>query len=279
MPKQKGLYQLQGQLQGMCYYSQAGVKLPLMRTINQGMSERVKTSEEFENTRKNNAEFAHANYMATALYNFIYPNWRSMFRRFTIPYMTAKLIAEIQKGTGEWGERYMVGNTAGIFVPLLNQYAKARVYQGQFGTISTTSSPFFGEYPEGYSFNRIVIGIGQSDVVRLYSEGYGGILVYFRYILCTDSYTLPFAATDVERALLSPSPSATYTEITSEQINYQAFHVMYGDLVNRMQQPSASILTCAVLCPYRWSGNERVIMQKQCTYVVVGKDPYDNRNS
>ena len=65
--------------------------------FHQGMSERVKTSEEFENTRKNNAEFALANKMATSLYNFIYPNWRSMFRRFTIPYMTARLLEELKK--------------------------------------------------------------------------------------------------------------------------------------------------------------------------------------
>ena len=40
-----------------------------------------------------------------------------------------------------------------------------------------------------------------------------------------------------------------------------------------MAQTTSGVLSSAVICPYRQSGGHRVILQKQCTYVVFGCDP------
>ena len=273
MPKQKGLYQLQGKAQGMCYYSQAGVKLPLMRTINQGMSERVKTSEEFENTRKNNAEFALANKMATSLFNFIYPNWRSMFRRFTIPYMTARLLEELKNGTGDWGERHLGKSVGIVFTPIINLYAKARAYQGQFGNFSSALTAFTNSYVNYYMYNRLTLEIDQSTMIRLISQGIDGLIVYWRCLIgmnetIYESYISVAQVTTIfcdplRSSVIVHAPSLVGTEFGVSPIVLSTF----------MAQTTSGVLNSAVICPFRQSGEERVILQKQCTYVVFGCDP------
>lgn len=273
MPKQKGLYQLQGKAQGMCYYSQAGVKLPLMRTINQGMSERVKTSEEFENTRKNNAEFALANKMATSLYNFIYPNWRSMFRRFTIPYMTARLLEELKNGTGDWGERHLDKSVGIVFTPILNLYAKARAYQGQFGNFSTSLTTFTNTYVNYYTYNRITLTIDKSSMIRLLSQGVDGVLVYWRCLIGMNDtiYESYISSAQVTTIYCDPDPSSV--SVQSPSLVGTEFGVAPIVLSTLMAQPTSGVLNSAVICPFRQSGEGLEILQKQCTYVVFGCDP------
>lgn len=273
MPKQKGLYQLQGKAQGMCYYSQAGVKLPLMRTINQGMSERVKTSAEFENTRKNNAEFALANKMATSLFNFIYPNWRSMFRRFTIPYITARLLDELKNGTGEWGERHLDKSVGVVFTPIINLYAKARAYQGEFGNFTSTLTNFTNTYVNGFSYYRLTLTIDHDTIMRLMSQGVDGVMVYWRHLIGMNETIYKSYVSSVSYSLivfnsLIPIASASGADLVGTE-----FGVAPIVLSTFMAQSTSGVLSSAVICPYRLSGGERVILQKQCTYVVFGCDP------
>lgn len=257
----------------MCYYSQAGVKLPLMRTINQGMSERVKTSEEFENTRKNNWEFALANSMATSLFNFIYPNWRSMFRRFTIPYMTARLLEEIKNGTGDWGERHLDKSTADVFTPLINNYAKARAYQGQFGNFFPTLTSFPSGQLSAFSYIRPSLVITQSDMIRLMSQGIDGVLVYFRYLIGVNEYYYGGLYSEVADGILNFNISQPTSSVDAPALDGTEFGTRIDEVLRSVSQTTSGILTSVVLCPFRLSGNERVILQKQCTYVVFGCDP------
>lgn len=273
MPKQKGLYQLQGKAQGMCYYSQAGVKLPLMRTINQGMSERVKTSDEFENTRKNNWEFALANSMATSLYNFIYPNWRSMFRRFTIPYMTARLLEEIKNGTGDWGERHLDKSIADVFTSLINHYAKARTYQGQFGDFNVGTGYFLGTELSSFAYPLIQLIIERSTIQQLIAKGIDGIEIYFRYLVGVNEYYYGSLLTQPIQMGSNFNPSATNMTFSAPTLIGDEFGTRIDELYRSLTQTTSGILASAVLCPYHLSGDKHVILQKQCTYVVFGRDP------
>lgn len=273
MPKQKGLYQLQGKAQGMCYYSQAGVRLPLMRTINQGMSERVKTSDEFENTRKNNAEFALANKMATSLFNFIYPNWRSMFRRFTIPYMTARLLEELKNGTGDWGERHLDKSVGIVFTPIINLYAKARAYQGEFGNFTATLTTFTNSYVNYYSYNRLQLMIDKSNMMRLISQGVDGLIVHWRCLIGMNETIYESYISGDQFTTMVFNPSESFMYIQSPALVGTEFGVAPIVLATIMAQSTSGVLSSAVICPYRQSGDERVILQKKCTYVVFGCDP------
>lgn len=105
MAKQSGLHQIRGKVGEHSYYKQAGVNVGLIRSINQGMSARVKTSEEYANTRLNNAEFGAAANVAGLLGKMVVPKFRPMILPFSQSRM-AKLILEVAKqNVGNWGQR------------------------------------------------------------------------------------------------------------------------------------------------------------------------------
>lgn len=257
----------------MCYYSQAGVKLPLMRTINQGMSERVKTSEEFENTRKNNWEFALANSMATSLFNFIYPNWRSMFRRFTIPYMTARLLDELKNGAGDWGARHLNKSTADVFTPLINHYAKAHSYDGQFGRLTIFDTAFSMTPYGSVTYKSFMLDLNSSELAQLRAKGIDGLLVYTRFMVSVNEYLYGSAMTTPLLQRMYFPPERSEVSLIIPALTPTDFGIPISELHSSLTQTTSGILSAIVFCPFRLSGSTDVILQKQCTYVVAGKKP------
>lgn len=128
MAKQSGIHQLRGKVGEHSYYRQTGIQSGLVRSINQGMSSRVKTDEAFANTRLNNAEFGQAGRLASVLAQYITPKFRPMVLPFSQSKM-AKLILEYIKNdsTAPWGKRNLVpSNAREAQVAALNSVAKSR---------------------------------------------------------------------------------------------------------------------------------------------------------
>ena len=69
MAKQRGIVHLSGRVDNLCYYQQKRVKGGLVRRLNQAMSERAKTGEEFENFRTANSYFGACSMCAGAMLN------------------------------------------------------------------------------------------------------------------------------------------------------------------------------------------------------------------
>lgn len=120
----------------MSYYKQAGVASGLIRSINQGMSSRVKNAEEFINTRLNNKEFKNANSIATYAYRAIPKKVVTSLRRFAIAEMTKGVLPYIKSGSGSWGARIPSERMDIIISDILENRAKNGVYDGKFGDIS-----------------------------------------------------------------------------------------------------------------------------------------------
>lgn len=117
MAKQSGLHQLRGKVGEHSYYKQTGVASGLVRSINQGMSARVKTSDEYANVRLNNAEFGQAGRIAKVLGMFITPKYRPMLLPFSQSKMCKVLLDAIKKdSTAAWGQRNISTTTSGIQV-------------------------------------------------------------------------------------------------------------------------------------------------------------------
>ncbi len=57
MAKQRGIHQIKGKINNLCYYEQKYVRGGLIRRINEAMSERLKTDPAFERTRQANFIF------------------------------------------------------------------------------------------------------------------------------------------------------------------------------------------------------------------------------
>lgn len=113
MAKQSGLHQIRGKVGEHSYYKQTGVDSGLIRSINQGMSNRVKTAAEYANTRLNNAEFGHACKIAGVLGKTIMPKYRPMVLPFSQSKMAKIILDTIKLQTGNWGERSLPSGDTG----------------------------------------------------------------------------------------------------------------------------------------------------------------------
>lgn len=136
MAKQVGLFNLRGKIENKSFYKTAGVPETVIRGIPEGLSARVKTADEYANTRLNNAEFKQANGIATFGFNAVPNRKASMMRRFAIAEMTKKGLEYIKEGSGQWGQRLPVETFDNIIVDLLENRAKSGPYQGEYGLIS-----------------------------------------------------------------------------------------------------------------------------------------------
>lgn len=77
MAKQRGLHQIIGKYNDTCYFERKGTRGGLLRRINSGMSERVKSGEDFANLRSANSIFGACSIYAAIVFNFF--SNRSLF--------------------------------------------------------------------------------------------------------------------------------------------------------------------------------------------------------
>lgn len=189
MAKQSGIHQLRGKVGEMSYYRQAGVVPGLARRINQSMSGRVKTADEFVNTRLNNAEFKRANSYATISFRSVFPAWRVMFRRFAIAFMTSRFLEAIKNGTGDWGSRIPSTSFGPLVEDVLENYAKLGHYEGQYGVI-TKSEDEFGIGGVDRAVPIITLSADRSLTPILAAEGINGVRIYSTSVLMSDIGTV-----------------------------------------------------------------------------------------
>lgn len=105
MAKQLGLHKVQGKVGEYSYYeSKNGGSV--IRGINKGMSSRVKTAQEYVNTRKNNAEFGMCGDFAGAIIKPVTLRWRFILDSIATGKMVKSLKSMIVlDNTGKWGQR------------------------------------------------------------------------------------------------------------------------------------------------------------------------------
>lgn len=126
MAKQSGIHQLKGKVRGMSYYRQKGVIDGLARSINQGLSKRVKEDPAYLNTRLNSREFGAAGSFAGAAVRAISERQRTMLKDFATGFL-AKAVRDIIVGdtTNPWGERQLEGTTwQSYLLQVINTFAK-----------------------------------------------------------------------------------------------------------------------------------------------------------
>lgn len=124
MAKQSGLHQLRGKVGEHSYYRQSGVSAGLVRSINQGMSARVKNDEGYANTRLNNTEFGGACNVAANLGKMVTPKFRPMILPFSQAKM-AKAVLELAKSAGgNWGERAVPADSYSQLGAILSAMSK-----------------------------------------------------------------------------------------------------------------------------------------------------------
>lgn len=129
MAKQSSLFKLRGKADGQSfYYSKNGEYLT--RKINPGMSSRVKTAEEYANTRLNNAEFGGAGNLAGAMIRTVSKRWRYILDSIATG-MLVKGIKEamLNDNTHDWGQRSVLLADMPAIQDLYNQFSKNEMPQ------------------------------------------------------------------------------------------------------------------------------------------------------
>lgn len=134
MAKQSGLHQLRGKIGEHSYYRQSGVSSGLVRGINQGMSSRVKTSPEFENTRRNNAEFRLATKAGSDLLNAVVPKFRPMFNLFRNARTSAALLELAKQTPAPWGLRHLTSFQRPQVADIMTAASKSKL--NELGVVS-----------------------------------------------------------------------------------------------------------------------------------------------
>lgn len=108
----------------MSYYSQTGVSSGLLRKINQGLSDRVKTSEEYANTRLNNTEFGAAANVAGLLGQMVTPKFRPMVLPFSQSKMAKEILKVARQHTQNWGQRVVTSEDTAKLCEILSATSK-----------------------------------------------------------------------------------------------------------------------------------------------------------
>lgn len=127
MAKQTGIIALRGKIKGQSYYG-SKVGGDLVRTINEGMSARVKTAKEYVNTRKNNSEFGMCGDFAGSIIKPISQRWRFILDSIATGMMvkTMKELAVLDTA-GEWGKRVVKLANYGTIYEKFNGFSKNEI--------------------------------------------------------------------------------------------------------------------------------------------------------
>lgn len=267
MAKQVGLFPLRGKIENKSFYKTAGVPETVIRNIPEGLSDRVKTAQEYVNTRLNNEEFKNANWMATFLFNAV-PNRRSsMFRRFAIASLTKGALSYIRSGSGSWGHRIPTERFGAIAFDLLDNHAKGGPYDGEFGIFSVETSqagqieisinmstPKVNEWlslgVDGLYFVS-VRGAGAEEVVDGSVRQYYGVSSPLPHQSDLDPDT-PFSETVLS---FTPSPSA----LGMSPAGYTTAQGL----------PNNGMFAIVTILPYRQEGGQDHVLYEYSTYAVL----------
>lgn len=258
MAKQSGIHQLKGKVRDMSYYRQKGVVDGLARSINQGLSKRVKEDAAYQNTRLNAAEFGTAGSFAGAAIRAISDRQRAMLKDFATGNL-AKVVRELitQNTVAPWGSRYpLLSTNTGILRDTINRYAKNDFSSYVGGAwdveVSLEDSVFTAtpnvELPSGWGSYFAAKGATGAYVqmfvykVSVNTEGSGTHLSTSEVaIVADDDFVIGEASTITTPVTLT----VTNLDNTAEN-DFVAFLV--------------------VVKPYKEVGNVKYIMQELCTF-------------
>lgn len=268
MAKQSGIHQLRGKVGEMSYYRTKGVLDGVVRRINQGMSQRVKSGDEYANTRLNNAEFKNANAIATAAFNSVNSRKRGMMRNFAVAEMTKRALEDIKQGSQAWGVRMPVTELDKLICDMLENYSKGGVYDGQFGSVAVLEFTNSGSY-------TVQLDISSDQSSALASLGIEGFVVVQSRCLAGESVVDGFprlfagsaigSATDIS-VNVGESETSEFSGIVSTPVSVGMSPSGYEFAKS---DPKHGFYLCLTFLPYRVIGSQRYTLQEFCTFVAV----------
>lgn len=268
MAKQLGIHQIRGKVGGRSYYKTKGVEEGLSRSINPGMSARVKNGDEYANTRLNNAEFGNANKIATAAFNSVNTRKRGMMRNFAISEMTKVALEDIKQGTGVWGTRKPATELDTLICELLEKHAKGGVYDGALGTFTVDALDPIGEVTVNYEASITTIS-------QLKELGIDGLQIVVSKCLAgeidVDGAPRLYAGNSVtpHAPIVFEEGSASTEEYNENVATPASVGMSPSGYTFATEDAKHGFYLVYTLLPFRVEGANRYTLQEYCTYVAI----------
>ena len=260
MAKQSGLHQIKGKVGEYSYYKQTGVAGGLIRSINQGLSARVKTGAEYANARLNNQEFGAACNTAGLLGKLVVPKFRPMILPFSQSKMAKDILKVARQNVAAWGQRVVTSSDTDKLCAILSAQSK-RDYQ-EFVTLevertSATTADIKGSFTEDQATLMASLGITDLTVTALLYDVATGMWNAAGQIMTTGYETFKSGAhVWVDESIEAGTGSDSAQEMAVSSMIPAPNH--YGH----------QIIVFVVL-PSRTINNVSSILQEYCSFVAM----------
>ena len=250
MAKQSGFHQVKGKVGEFSYYQQTGVVGGLIRRINQGLSEKVKTAEAFANTRLNNAEFGQAGRISSVLGMYITPKFRPMLLPFSQSKMAKVILDVIKTDSASWGQRNLTAQT----IPTACVNALNSVAKGDFASFGIKISV-------DIETTTVVLTTDDTFISKLSAIDANGVTV--RLVCCSPWIGTYMPGENIYAKSYARGINVDNGFVTAESktLQYslrpappQGWPAIYGNFM------------ILIVLPYRTINNIDYTLQEQCTF-------------
>lgn len=253
MAKSSELLALRGKVAGKSFYAMKGVEGTLVRSINEGMSNRVKNDAAYANTRLNAAEFGSAGSMAGAVIRTVSKRWRTILQAFATAMLTKSVRnLIIQDTVNAWGRRLLsVSGWQDAVRDAVSRLVK-NSYEENFANGITAGATAVGQTV------TVNISTTEHDSEALVSLGADGVRYEFYRqrveapAIVNDKYTAPVASVEYIGAI-----NTTIGTAASQQVSGNPF--ADGEDTDTME----SVIVVAL--PTRTVNSETYVLQELCS--------------
>lgn len=265
MAKQSGLHQIRGKVGEHSYYRQTGISSGLIRSINQGMSARVKTGEEYANTRLNNLEFGAAANAAGLLGQLIVPKFRPMVLPFSQSKLARELLKLARQNSDDWGQRTLSSSQVSQICDALNGTSKRNFDDFISASVtrsSTTQGTALCTYSADQSTLMSSLGISGIDVnARVYDLATGKWNDVVKE-MATGYFYKKDVVTVIDQETLVPGQGKSVEEdFTTDEFVPEANHA-------GMQ------VVLFIFLPYRTINSKKSTLQEYCSFKAMPLPSY-----
>lgn len=258
MAKQSGIHQIRGKVGEHSYYRQTGVSSGLIRGINQGLSSRVKTGDEYANTRLNNAEFGAACNVAGLLGRTVTPKYRPMVLPFSQSIMAKKILELAKAHPGFWGQRVVTADDTPELAQIVSDTSKLKVADYMAVSLTRTSA----------AVATLAYQLSPAQVSALISLGIDGFNIKGSlYRVYTGQYSQ--ATGRILRGMVRLANSND----SDEELNAESEIDTSFDIdVATTPAPTGFVdheLVTVLVQPFRVLNNRQYVLQEYCMFVTL----------
>lgn len=266
MAKQSGIHQLRGKVGEHSYYRQTGIVPGLVRSINQGMSARVKTGAEYANVRLNNAEFGAAGAISGLLGKMVMPKYRPMILPFSQSKMAKAILEVARQSGGNWGQRVVTSADTDALCEILTSTSKL------------TMSDFVTSFVSRSDPNELLLGVSytSAQATSMSELGISKISINaLAFDLATGKYVAVEGGIHKSYYRLRASDNAVTQVIAGSTGSVDVTVMIPESFTPTPETFNGHRIAVIVVMPIRTINNVDHVLQEYCSFIAAPIPEYE----